>query len=459
MEEYEIGESEYWFYGDRILQNRNPTNCDLSGSINPKYSVSVSDKRIRKKLFEELLGSFNVFSRQRDALETKASKGAKYRVFSFESPDSKEGQRRFLVTTVERFWQWYENRQNLSFYELIPDETPCRLYFDLEFYRATNANVDEKKLINDFNCCVVETMQNMFNIDLIPNQQMIILDSSTSTKFSEHVIVHFHEKYFFSSNVSMKPFILMLEKNMISSNRGIVWNKDGTRQIPLFDVGVYTRNRNFRLYLSSKIGKNNPLILSCRCDFYQPGTATKKQIFLDSLVVPSVRLEDINIINSINTCTSINEVSQIDSGLLSCHGSFDRECSNSVVLSGQGFASPYPFLDQRWKETVSIRMWKLVKDESKRICRIIYYVLANCRYCFNIGREHKSNGTYWTVDLEKLIFYQKCFDIDCRGASSNHFPLPNFVRQSIPAADDVSQAHDYNALQTEAKRIVINLNE
>lgn len=70
---------------------------------------------------------------------------------------------------------------------------------------------------------------------------MIILDSSTSTKFSEHVIVHFHEKYFFSSNVSMKPFILMLEKNMISSNRGIVWNKDGTRQIPLFDVGVYTR--------------------------------------------------------------------------------------------------------------------------------------------------------------------------------------------------------------------------
>lgn len=42
MEEYEIGESEYWFYGDRILQNRNPTNCDLSGSINPKYSVSVN---------------------------------------------------------------------------------------------------------------------------------------------------------------------------------------------------------------------------------------------------------------------------------------------------------------------------------------------------------------------------------------------------------------------------------
>jgi len=27
-------------------------------------------------------------------------------------------------------------------------------------------------------------------------------------------------------------------------------------------VGVYTKNRNFRLFLSSKLGKNNPLVLA-----------------------------------------------------------------------------------------------------------------------------------------------------------------------------------------------------
>ncbi|VDO36961.1 unnamed protein product [Brugia timori] len=29
---------------------------------------------------------------------------------------------------------------------------------------------------------------------------------------------------------------------------------------------------------------------------------------------------------------------------------------------------------------------------------IIYYI-SNCRYCFNIGREHRSNGVFWIADL------------------------------------------------------------
>ena len=54
-------------------------------------------------------------------------------------------------------------------------------------------------------------------------------------------------------------------------------------------LGVYTRNRNFRLFLSCKLGKNNPLVLA-KENKYKPKppkgiTRTEEeQIFLDSLV-------------------------------------------------------------------------------------------------------------------------------------------------------------------------------
>ena len=55
------------------------------------------------------------------------------------------------------------------------------------------------------------------------------------------------------------------------------------------DMGVYTKNRNFRLYLSKKLGKNNPLVLSSN-NTYKPHCTenqhhkAEKQLFLDSLI-------------------------------------------------------------------------------------------------------------------------------------------------------------------------------
>ena len=67
-------------------------------------------------------------------------------------------------------------------------------------------------------------------------------------------------------------------------------------------AGVYTRNRNFRLYLSCKLGKNNPLLVAAENCFNPPSLAmaahnknvmqrkrqqkrsSQQQIFLDSLI-------------------------------------------------------------------------------------------------------------------------------------------------------------------------------
>ncbi|KAH7668044.1 hypothetical protein AAVH_43121, partial [Aphelenchoides avenae] len=49
---------------------------------------------------------------------------------------------------------------------------------------------------------------------------------------------------------------------------------------------VYTKNRNFRLHLSSKCGKDATLRLSRGCRIYGDGTPKKADVFFDSLVVP-----------------------------------------------------------------------------------------------------------------------------------------------------------------------------
>ncbi len=41
------------------------------------------------------------------------------------------------------------------------------------------------------------------------------------------------------------------------------------------DSGVYTKNRNFRLFLSSKLGKNRPLIISSQTGCLPDGTQVR----------------------------------------------------------------------------------------------------------------------------------------------------------------------------------------
>lgn len=88
------------------------------------------------------------------------------------------GQRRFLVSTIERFWYWYKEQHGVAFYELIQQDRPARLYFDLEFYRETNPNADEKLLIKDFNDCVGEVLLDMFGVVLNPDQVYILVQIS-----------------------------------------------------------------------------------------------------------------------------------------------------------------------------------------------------------------------------------------------------------------------------------------
>uniref|UniRef100_A0AC34QPU3 Uncharacterized protein n=1 Tax=Panagrolaimus sp. JU765 TaxID=591449 RepID=A0AC34QPU3_9BILA len=76
----------------------------------------------------------------------------------------------------------------------------------------------------------------------------------------------------------------MVKKDVKIRKNGEIIKK--LSEVVIFDNQVYSKNQQFRLFLSSKAGKDAVLKLYKNCNFY--GTIQDNEtIFFDSLVVPN----------------------------------------------------------------------------------------------------------------------------------------------------------------------------
>ncbi|KFP24939.1 Coiled-coil domain-containing protein 111, partial [Colius striatus] len=215
------------------------------------------------------------------------------------------------------------------------------------------------------------------------------------------------------------PALAYETKDMETSDQGenlelsflIVNNKEGDKQL-FVDLGVYTKNRNFRMYKSSKAGKNvilkiaedNKFVPDC-----EENISLEEAYFLSSLIC-NIRI----------AC---------------CNGKATKGMKVSFVLSDsmEGYQdSPYPEMDSFVRSLVNkdgvqggIRRWNYFSQEE-----ILVYDISGYRWCENIGRAHKSNNIMILVDLKKEVWYQKCHDPVCREQNfkSQSFPLPARLR-------------------------------
>ena len=93
---------------------------------------------------------------------------------------------------------------------------------------------------------------------------------------------------------------------------------------------------------------------------------------------------------------------------------------------------------------------------------MIVYSIDGNRFCFNIQRQHKSNGVYYVVDLEKGEFYQKCFDPDCRRFKSVSFSIPFTVSLSFhmenPMNDSTNSLNLQDSQNPQNSQELINSN-
>ena len=76
----------------------------------------------------------------------------------------------------------------------------------------------------------------------------------------------------------------------------------------------------------------------------------------------------------------------------------------------------------------TINTWHLDMQE-----KVIQYCMKGDRFCENIGRQHKSNNIIWNCDLLSKMYWQSCFDPECKGFRGKCRHLPENIDSEIDA--------------------------
>uniref|UniRef100_A0A8D0HAN3 DNA-directed primase/polymerase protein n=1 Tax=Sphenodon punctatus TaxID=8508 RepID=A0A8D0HAN3_SPHPU len=370
-------------------------------------------------------------------------------------------------------------------YEVIPEKAVCKLYFDLEFYKPGNPDVNGEKMVAQLIELVIKKLEELYGVQCSA-EDVLNLDSSTDEKFSRHLLFLLRNTAF-KDNSHVGNFVKTIlqpalestgnkvdamdpedradcivsqpSKSIVDSGKSlasraaanetsgngqlnafrtlgkgasqqkenpdisflVVNDKKGGKQL-FVDLGVYTKNRNFRLYNSSKAGKHVVLKIAGDNKFVPKpakNISQEEQYFFSSLVCNVRFSASIQILSCSNPEEKKEMCICLDSKITSSP-------SADPIVGYQ--SSPYPEIDGFVLALINrdgfqggIRRWNYFSLEE-----LLVYDISTYRWCQNIGRAHKSNNIMILVDLKKEVWYQKCYDPVCRSESykSECYPLP-----------------------------------
>nr|XP_043617965.1 DNA-directed primase/polymerase protein [Erigeron canadensis] len=391
---------------------------------------------------------WKTFPRQDEAMKyAKDHEGS--RVFSYQ--DHASGQRRFLVSTYKEFWRRYKN-MNSKFrhhYEVIQEGLPCHLYFDLEFNIKENAERNGDEMVDLLILVIFEALLEKYSIEGDTNW-IVELDSSTKDKFSRHLIIRL-PGVAFKDNIHVGAFVAEICSRIhIARGRDkryeqlFIIKDSSSADVPchLFvDTAVYSRNRCFRLHLSSKAGKSSLLVPTGR---FKCKEMNEEDVFMASLICNiDADCEKLLICKMDLDCVKVLHFDierNIDYRKPAAREFVPTACTSNGYFSGK---SPFPALDEfvEYIATIGsiqgkIRSWYWFSEDGL----MVYSMLRN-RFCERIGRQHKSNHVMYVVDLQMAAYYQKCYDPDCRGYRSPMRPVPPGV---LPDSFNYSKIGDQN---------------
>uniref|UniRef100_A0A7N5ZSA1 DNA-directed primase/polymerase protein n=1 Tax=Anabas testudineus TaxID=64144 RepID=A0A7N5ZSA1_ANATE len=394
---------------------------------------------------------WKVFPRQNTAISFAQSCKEAVHVFALEKEKTSQGQRIYLVTSYSELWHYYRTYTHslMHCYEVIPEGAVCKLYFDLEFHKPSNKGADGKTMVSSLIQYVCDKLMDVYGIECSA-KNVLNLDSSTEEKFSRHLIFSLQNAAF-KDNIHVGRFIHAILQPVINKKQAEagelaespqtkkrrqeekdlsflqVKNKDGQNCL-FVDLGVYTKNRNFRLYKSSKMGKNSAFSVADDNKFTakaEKGMSVEESIFLASLVC-NVSFTGQRILTwevpETKESKTLRPHWSLSGSQLSPHQEVDTFVLSVVEKDGiQG----------------SIRRWNYFAAE-----QLLVYDIAKYRWCENVKRFHKSNNIMIVVDLKEEVWYQKCHDPDCRNFRSSSYPLPQEICVSyIMTLDEEDQAY------------------
>lgn len=151
-----------------------------------------------------------------------------------------------------KFFDFYSMLETRHFFEHIPENRPCRLYFDLEYFYCLNPSFDVKDFYDKFYEIVDFVLARCFGLKR-EDKTFVVLESSSDEKFSNHVIVHTNR--LFPNNLEVGRVVRAICELMKKRKVGIVRDCNQPDAL-IIDQNVYNRNQTLRMFLSSKYKKS-----------------------------------------------------------------------------------------------------------------------------------------------------------------------------------------------------------
>ncbi|KAG7200776.1 hypothetical protein KM043_003153 [Ampulex compressa] len=302
-----------------------------------------------------------------------------------------KGYRKFVVAHPEVYWWYNQDKapEEMCSYEVIPEGAPCKLYLDLEYSIPLNPLSNGSRMTNTLINILCAYLLEYYGLPC-NRTNVVNLDSSTDEKFSRHLIFTIRD-IAFSDNQHVGRLINMICVDISDyTNRGMsckvldsiekadveelyVETKKG--RMLFIDTGVYTKNRHFRLYKSTKWGKQAHLMLSEDSKYIPINECRDKEtrIFLDSLVSYLPKRNALTLLDFDNNCTEGKRM-----------GKGERK----YTVRQESVVSQFPALDKYISNLINpgkIRVCKYF-DESNTM---VYEIVGNSPLlCLQILREH-----------------------------------------------------------------------
>ena len=346
-------------------------------------------------------------------------------IFAAEYPDSfrQSKGRYFFVSTLEQTWNLIQDTpsEKRHFYELIAEGEPCHPYFDVEcaFERAPPIRSILNAFVDAVNCSGILPRDDIGHALKINCRDIVLLRSvpMVENKFSLHLIIRLpadqsrHQSYIFPDNA-------VLGRWAVESIAPFVRTALSTRE-EIIDLSVYTRNRTLRTVGSTKKGKDS---------YFVPYVFENHRGHASLTLTPSLtrKIFELSLITNRSACVSLPEACTFAYQQRSpvCSPSHPSERKSHITVPGHPAKTFHPAIDNFVRETIDDFRNVFSCNESNTVC----YALKNLRYCGNIGREHKSNGTYVVVSLKDWTVHQRCFDSACKNYKSISMDIPEQVR-------------------------------
>jgi len=392
------------------------TDLTQLGQKKPVHPINFYNNDASRKP-EQVSKRIRVFYRQAEAFQcVDTSESQRAIAFAFEDPDS--GRRQFLVAeSMESFLEHYLSLRptRRHVYEIIREDRPCKLYFDLEFQICNNPNLNGDKLTD---IVIVESaalLLEWYGI-VISRNEIVELDSSTEKKFSRHLVFSSNNGAAFKSNVDVGAFVREIYRR--AQLELVVLDKDRS-PTSFIDLSVYTKNRTFRLFLSSKFSKSAIFESLDRRRFCVVESDSRKSL---------LRFLERSMASCVTRKGSILELPQGFEKAFSLRRPLETDSGKSHVQQQNDGSSPFTEIEMRIFEVaqsqlgrsrkLAVRSWTTLSPS------IIRFYIKGSRFCANIGREHRSNNVFFDADLQNGTISQGCFDKgSCGSFRSKVYPL------------------------------------